>query len=101
VIRDDIEMTPRLSFLVAAAHEALVNAARHSGTAAMDLYAEVRSDGVQVNVRDRGRGFDPGVATAGGIAYSIVARVEDAGGSATIKSVPGFGTEVSLFMPSG
>ena len=100
VIREDVEMTPRLSFLVDAAHEAMVNAARHSGTSAMDLYAEVRIDGVQINVRDRGRGFDAGGVTSGGIAHSIVARVENAGGTATIKAAPGFGTEVSLFMPA-
>ncbi|HJQ94543.1 MAG TPA: ATP-binding protein [Acidimicrobiia bacterium] len=101
VIRDDIEMTPRLSFIVAAAHEAMVNAARHSGITEMDLYAEVRSDGVQVNVRDRGTGFDAAAVATGGIDHSIVRRIEDAGGSASIKSAPGFGTEVSLFMPSG
>ncbi|HEY3428742.1 MAG TPA: ATP-binding protein [Acidimicrobiia bacterium] len=101
VIRDDIEMTPRLSFIVAAAHEAMANAARHSGSSEMDLYAEVRNDGVQVNVRDRGRGFDAAAVATGGIAHSIVRRIEDAGGTANIKSAPGFGTEVSLFMPSG
>jgi signal transduction histidine kinase len=99
VIRDDIEMTPPLSSLVAAAHEAMANAARHSGTSAIDLYAEVRDDGVQVNVRDRGKGFDAGVVATEGIAHSIVARVEDVGGTATIKSALGFGTEVSLFVP--
>jgi len=101
VIRDDIQMNPRLSSLVAAAHEAMANAARHSGTSTIDLYAEVRDDGVQVNVRDRGRGFDAGFVTTGGIVHSIVARVENAGGTATIKSAPGSGTEVSLYMPAG
>jgi signal transduction histidine kinase len=100
VIRDDVEMTPRLASLVSAAREAMANAARHSGTSTIDLYAEVRPDGVQVNVRDRGTGFDPGVVVTGGIAHSIVARVEDAGGTATIRSAPGFGTEVSLYMPA-
>lgn len=101
VIRDDIEMNPRLASLVAAAHEAMANAARHSGTSAIDLYAEVRDDGVQINVRDRGRGFDGGAVSSGGIAHSIIARVEEAGGTATIKSAAGFGTDVSLFMPIG
>ncbi len=100
VIRDDAEMTQRLSRLVAAAHEAMTNAARHSGVSAIDLYAEIRDDGVQVNIRDRGTGFDSAVTTAGGIAHSIVARIEEAGGTAEIKSAPGFGTEVSLFMPN-
>jgi signal transduction histidine kinase len=101
VIRDDIEMTPRLFLIVAAAREAMANAARHSGTKEMDLYAEIRNDGVQVNVRDRGRGFDAAAVATGGIAHSIVRRIEDAGGIANIRSAPGFGTDVSLFMPSG
>ena len=91
----------RLSSLVAAAHEAMSNAARHSGTSEIDLYAEVLHDGVQVNVRDRGSGFDSRDRMTGGIAHSIIARVEGAGGTASVKSAPGFGTEVSLFMPRG
>lgn len=99
VIRDDVEMTPQLSSLVAAAHEAMANAARHSGASAIDLFAEVFNDGVQVNVRDRGSGFDSANLVTGGIVHSIIARVEEFGGTASIKSSPGFGTEVSLFMP--
>jgi signal transduction histidine kinase len=101
VIRGDVEMTIRLSSLVAAVHEAMTNAARHSGTSEIDLYAEVLHDGVQVNVRDRGSGFDSRNRMTGGIAHSIIARVEGAGGTASVKSAPGFGTEVSLFMPRG
>lgn len=101
VIRGDVEMTLRLSALIAAAHEAMVNAARHSGTTEIDLYAEIEPDGVQVNVRDRGAGFDSQNLMTGGIAHSIIARVEGAGGKASIKSAPGSGTEVSLFMPRG
>jgi signal transduction histidine kinase len=101
VIRGDVEMSIRLSSLVAAAHEAMTNAARHSGTSQIDLYAEVLHDGVQVNVRDRGSGFDSRTRMTGGIAHSIIARIEGAGGTASVKSAPGFGTEVSLFMPRG
>ncbi|HJU51009.1 MAG TPA: ATP-binding protein [Acidimicrobiia bacterium] len=100
VIRDDIQMNPQLFALVEAAHEAMANAARHSGSSAIDLYAEVREDGVQINVRDRGAGFDSKVLGDGGITHSIVSRVEDAGGAASIRSTPGFGTEISLFMPA-
>jgi signal transduction histidine kinase len=100
VIRNDIEMNPRLSAMVGAAQEALTNAARHAGTAAIDLYADVRVDGVQINVRDRGKGFESATVRAGGIQHSIIGRVEAVGGTATIRSEPGFGTEVSLFLPS-
>ncbi len=100
VIRDDIEMTPELGALIEAAVEAMANAARHSGSATIDLYAEVRPEGVQINVRDRGRGFDPETARTGGMAHSIVGRVTEAGGTADIKTGPDQGTDVSLFLPT-
>jgi signal transduction histidine kinase len=52
-------------------------------------------------VRDRGRGFDPAAVPADrkGLAESVRARLARRGGSATIRSAPGEGTEVSLIMP--
>ena len=58
------------------------------------------ADGVQINVRDRGHGFDPETVSSGGMAHSIVGRVTEAGGTANIKTVPGQGTDVSLFLPT-
>jgi signal transduction histidine kinase len=54
-----------------------------------------------VFVRDRGRGFDPQAVPADrkGLAESIHARISRHGGSATVRSVPGEGTEVSLMIP--
>ncbi|MEE8374968.1 MAG: ATP-binding protein [Acidimicrobiia bacterium] len=100
VIRDDIEMTPELGALIEGAVEAMANAARHSGSPTIDLYAEVRPEGVQINVRDRGRGFDPDRIRTGGMAHSIVGRVTEAGGTADIKTGPDRGTDVSLFLPT-
>ena len=100
VIRDDTEMTPRLGAIIDAAAEAMANAARHSGSATIDLYAEVRPEGVQVNIRDRGRGFDPATTHTGGMAHSIIGRVTEVGGTADIKTVPNKGTDVSLFIPT-
>ena len=99
VIREDTEMTPELRALIEAAAEAMANAARHSGSSTIDLYAEVRPDGVQINVRDRGRGFDSRTIGSGGMAHSIVGRVTEAGGIADIKTSPNRGTDVSLFLP--
>lgn len=84
--------------LVMAAREAMVNAAKHSGADTVDVYAELAGDDLSVYVRDRGRGFDPSAVPADrhGIADSIVARVEKAGGHATISSKVGEGTEVVL-----
>ena len=98
VVNDDSEMDDGLRAVVAAAAEAMNNAARHSGAGSIDLFAEIRDGRVQVNIRDRGSGFDPAVAGAG-ITHSIRERVEDAGGTAEIKTFPGRGTEVEIILP--
>lgn len=100
VIREDAEMTPELTALVEAAQEAMANAARHSGSPTIDLFAEVSPTGVMVSVRDRGSGFDPATISAGGIADSIVKRLQEVGGEARIKTAPGSGTDVSLHLPT-
>ncbi len=99
VIREDTEMTLGLQALIEAAAEAMANAARHSGSSTIDLYAAVGPDGVQINVRDRGRGFEPETIGSGGVAHSIVGRVTEVGGTAEIKTAPDRGTDVSLFLP--
>ena len=90
----------RLQAMVGAAREAIVNAARWSGVATVSVYAEVEPDRVSVFVRDRGKGFDPDHVDEGhhGIAESIKGRMTRHGGTATIRSVPGEGTEVELVM---
>jgi len=84
--------------MVAAAGEALTNAARHSGADRISVYFEVTEDSSDVWVSDLGRGFDPGRVASDrrGIAESIVSRMQSHGGKATIASVPGEGTEVHL-----
>ncbi len=87
--------------LVAAAREAVVNAAKHSGANRVDVFAERYSDRIEIFIRDTGRGFDP-QATAQdrrGLAESIIGRMQRAGGQATITSEPGAGTEVELTLP--
>jgi signal transduction histidine kinase len=89
--------------VVAAAGEALVNAAKHAGVAKVSLFAEVTGGELLVAVRDRGRGFDP--ATTGrdrhGLAESIVGRMQRLGGSCAVHAAPGSGTEVELRLPLG
>jgi signal transduction histidine kinase len=97
----DLKDDGDLSALLAAAREATVNAAKWSGAAVISLFAEVERDEVSVFVRDRGCGFDPEAVPADrkGLAESVRARMERRGGQASIRSVPGEGTEVSLTMP--
>src|SRR5579859_2851426 len=97
----DCDLDSDLSAMLAAAREATVNAAKWSGAASVSLFAEVEPDAVSVYVRDRGRGFDPDAVPADrkGLAESVRARMARRGGSATIRSSPGRGTEVVLTMP--
>jgi len=99
VIRDDAEMNDALRAVVAATSEALNNAARHSGMQQIDLFSEIRDGVAQVNVRDRGTGFDPETVARGGLADSIVNRVEAAGGTAEVRSARGKGTEIEIRVP--
>ncbi|MFZ0012734.1 MAG: ATP-binding protein, partial [Acidimicrobiia bacterium] len=94
-IKDDAEMDGTLEAMIGAAGEAMNNAARHSESDRIDLFAEIREDTLQISVRDRGRGF-VGTEEETGIGKSIVDRVEGVGGTVSIRSEPGHGTEVML-----
>ncbi|GIE86692.1 histidine kinase [Actinoplanes regularis] len=101
VVVGDTQCDERVAALVAAAREALVNAARHAGVQTVSLYAEVEQDELSVFVRDRGAGFElSGVAeTRHGVRGSIIGRMQRHGGRAEIRSATGNGTEVRLTLP--
>ncbi|WP_433833748.1 PspC domain-containing protein [Actinoplanes sp. CA-015351] len=100
VVVGDTQCDERVAALVAAAREALVNAARHAGVQTVSLYAEVEEEELSVFVRDRGAGFElDGVAeTRHGVRGSIIGRMQRHGGRAEIRSAPGDGTEVRLML---
>jgi signal transduction histidine kinase len=97
----DPAVSNELRAIVLATKEAAVNAARHSGAARVDVYAEATPERVEVFVRDRGTGFDPDEVADDrhGLKDSIIDRMRRHGGSAEIKSRPGEGTEVRLTQP--
>jgi signal transduction histidine kinase len=97
----DAPLDDALAQLVLAAREALTNAAKHSRAAEIAVFAEAEPTDVSVFVRDRGIGFDRASVEPDrrGLAESVEARMQRAGGSATISSVPGEGTEVELRLP--
>jgi signal transduction histidine kinase len=103
VVVGDRETDERVGALVAAAREALVNAARHAKVQTVSLYAEVEPEQLSVFVRDRGTGFD--LATVDdhrhGVRGSIIGRMQRHDGRADIISAPSEGTEVRLFLPVG
>jgi phage shock protein PspC (stress-responsive transcriptional regulator) len=99
----DCPMDDRLVAMVDACGEAALNAARHSGDTAVSVFVEVAPDRVEAYVRDRGRGFSPKDVgdDRHGIAHSIRARIDRAGGTTAISSRPGDGTEVQIRIPRG
>lgn len=84
--------------LLAAGREATMNAAKHSGAPRIDLYAEIQDDRIELFVRDTGKGFDIDAVDPDrrGLSQSVTGRMERAGGSATIHTAIGEGTEVEL-----
>ena len=97
VIREDAPMTPPVAAAVDATREALANAARHSGAPVINLYSEVKNGRIHIYIRDRGIGFDPESIEEGrGLRHSLRSRMEAVGGSVSIESTPGEGTEVEI-----
>ncbi|SHG83294.1 ATP-binding protein [Geodermatophilus sp. SYSU D01106] len=101
VVVGDAPVDDALAALGAATREALVNAAKHSGVTSADLYTEVTAGQVSVFVRDRGAGFDPAAVPVDrrGLRDSVTGRITRLGGTATVRSAPGEGTEVELVLP--
>jgi signal transduction histidine kinase len=89
--------------LVAAAREALRNAAHHGGGAPVYVFSEISGRDAAIFIRDEGPGFElERVAVERrGIRDAIFGRMASAGGSATIESAPGEGTEVALRIGPG
>ncbi len=100
----DVPVDERTGALVAAATEAMVNAAKHSGAGRVSVYMEVdQAGGVEVFVTDQGKGFELDLVPSDrqGIALSIRGRMNRVGGSAEVISEPGEGTEIVLRLPGG
>jgi signal transduction histidine kinase len=93
------------SALVAAAREAMLNAARHAG-GEVSVYLETSPGFIDVFVRDRGPGVNLAELPADrlGIRESIIGRMRRAGGTATVRpgaggaAGAGAGTEVHLHL---
>jgi signal transduction histidine kinase len=101
VVVGDAPLDERARAMVDACQEAALNAARHSGAPLVSVYVEVEPEQLTGFVRDEGKGFDPERVPSDrrGIADSIRGRIHRHGGTVTIVSSPGEGTEVQLHMP--
>jgi signal transduction histidine kinase len=100
VVVGDRELDVNHEAVVAAAREAMTNAAKFGAGSTVDVYAESGAGRTQVFVRDRGPGFDPAAVPGDrrGVRDSIVGRMQRHGGRARVASAPGGGTEVELVL---
>ncbi|MGZ5333756.1 MAG: sensor histidine kinase, partial [Solirubrobacterales bacterium] len=99
VVVGDAALDERFEALVAAAREALTNAAKFAADGGpVRLYAEIEDGGAKVFIDDRGPGFDPETVPEDrrGVRESIIGRMSRLGGKAEIRSGPEGGTEVEL-----
>jgi len=103
IVADDLPpvSATTVEALAGAVGEALTNAAKHADAQRVIVYAEPNDDGgVFCSIKDNGRGFDiEATPRRQGLNGSIVDRIEALGGTATITSHAGRGTEVKLWTP--
>ncbi|MFD9031903.1 sensor histidine kinase [Streptomyces sp. NPDC059567] len=90
--------------LLRIAQEALANAERHSGASRAGVTLSYMGDEVTLDVRDDGRGFDPGAVPArtGGGGFGLDgmrARAERLAGAVALETEPGEGTAISARVP--
>lgn len=98
-VHDEVAAT-----LLRIAGEALANAGRHAGASRVGVTLSFMDDELTLDVRDDGRGFDPGAATpagrTGGFGLGgMRARAERIAGTVEVESEPGGGTAVSARVP--
>lgn len=84
--------------------EALWNVCKHAGAERVEIAVERAADGLQLTVRDDGRGFAPeAVAAEGRRRFGLTFMAERAhrlGGRLEVRAAPGAGTEVRLEVPA-
>ncbi len=112
IIAPDVHSLSRNSIkaLNGACLECLSNVEKHSNAKSVNIYVEPIEDNVVVTIRDDGSGFnkeevldednnnDKGKHQ--GLKNSIIARIQEVGGSVIIKSNPGKGTEIEITLPA-
>jgi signal transduction histidine kinase len=91
--------------IYSAAVQAMVNSLQHAGGPEVSRWVDihgVRPGGIEIIVGDTGEGFSLSEVPEErlGVRISIVERIANSGGRATIQSAPGQGTIVSIRWPA-
>ena len=85
--------------LLRVCQEALANARKHADAHCVTVRLGYEPDAVRLEVSDDGAGFDPDQVSGGYGLGGIRTRVAEAGGTVTVCSHPGAGTQVSAMVP--
>jgi signal transduction histidine kinase len=80
--------------------EALTNIAKHAQAESSSVLVEEADGVVRVQVRDDGRGFDPGASSRGFGVVGMRERVELLAGTLLIESAPASGTVIHAEIPA-
>ncbi len=84
------------------AHEALHNALHHAGPRRIVVRLDDRDEGLRVEVVDDGSGFEPDRAEVRSKHLGLTSmeeRARELGGQLEVRSAPGMGTTVTLYVP--
>lgn len=102
-IEGDLQAVPQhvLEAASSVIRECVANAAKHSASRDVQVRVRVRRSGLEVEIRDHGRGFDPAVAGLDGhLGLEMMRRrVAELSGTLDIRSSPGQGTRVIARLP--
>ena len=86
--------------LLRVCQEALANARKHANAHSVTVRLGYDPDAVRLEVSDDGAGFDPDQVSGGYGLRGMRTRVAEAGGTLTVCSNPGAGTQVSAEVPA-
>ncbi|HEY0473209.1 MAG TPA: sensor histidine kinase [Kribbella sp.] len=86
--------------LLRAAQESLANVRKHAGATSVLIRLGMSADGVGIEIRDDGTGFEPEAPATGFGLAAMRGRVEESGGTVQVESAPGQGTRVQVLIPA-
>lgn len=103
-VLDEGQVTPVLSeaqtlVVYRIVQEALTNLVRHAGPGTGVVRVRTTAAQIELDIEDRGRGFDTASTRPGLGLISMTERARAAGGVLTVDSRPGTGTRVRLRLP--
>jgi len=98
----EVSLPPPIQLLIyQIAREAAMNALKHAEADTIWITLQEKDDGVELQIRDDGKGFDPSAPPPEGHFGSVMMkeRAQVTGGTFSIESDPGSGTTITATFP--